>query len=404
MSEDKYSLDQLRIDRDDSGTNRGRKRLWLLALLLIAIVAGATYAVVKGRPVPVRTHLVRAAATGGSQTVLNASGYVVARRQATVSSKITGKVVEVLVEEGMKVEEGQVLARLDDSNVKAGFHESEAQLAAARATLDETKARLADAEKGLRRISMLTEQKIATIADLDRAEAEVKALSARLRQQEVQALVVEKTVAVWQQQLEDTVIRAPFSGIAVVKNAQPGEMISPISAGGGFTRTGIGTIVDMKSLEIEVDVNESFINRVQSGQAVEATLDAYPDWNIPCKVIAIIPTADRQKATVKVRVGFGKLDPRILPEMGVRVAFKGEPQGSASRAATVVPKAAIRKEDGRDVVWIVQEGRLKRRAVTVGLTSGEEVTVNAGLVPGEKVVVEGPAKPLEGQRVRDAEK
>ena len=260
-----------------------------------------------------------------------------------------------------------------------------------------------NAEKEWRRLSVLTADKVASEADLDAAEANMKALQAHLRQLERQVAVGEKDVAVWQQQLDDMVIRAPFSGVAVAKNAQPGEMISPISAGGGFTRTGIGTIVDMHSLEIEVDVNESFLHRVQRGQPVEAVLDAYPDWTIPCRVIAIIPTADRQKATVKVRVGFNQLDPRILPEMGVRVAFKGEaPAGAAGGA--VVSKSAVRKDDGHDVVWVVQEGRLKRRPVTLGLVNGDDLTVNGGLVAGERVVIEGPAKLADGARVRELER
>ncbi len=404
MSEEKYSLDQLRLDRAERGAPRGKGWLWLLLCLLLGGLAAGGYAFARNRPATVRTQLARPAAAGGAQTVLNASGYVVARREATVSSKVTGKVVEVLIEEGMKVEASQVLARLDDSNVAASLHESEAQLAAARAALDETKAQLENAEKEWRRLSALAADKIASASDLDAAEANMKALRAHLRQLEHQVLVGERDVAVWQQQLDDMVIRAPFAGVTVAKNAQPGEMISPISAGGGFTRTGIGTLVDMSSLEIEVDVNESFLHRVQAGQAVEAVLDAYPDWTIPCKVIAIIPTADRQKATVKVRVGFNQLDPRILPEMGVRVAFKGDARDGAGGGGAVVAKAAVRKEDGRDVVWVVQEDRLHRRPVTLGLINDNEVTASAGLAAGERVVLEGPATLTEGQRVREAAK
>src|SRR5439155_12992154 len=183
--------------------------------------------------------------------------------------------------------------------------------------------------------------KIATQADLDHAEASALSLKAKLEQQRADITVAERQVASWQQQLEDTIIRAPFAGIATSKNAQPGEMISPISAGGGFTRTGICTIVDMSSLEIEIDVNESYINRVQPAQPVEATLDAYPDWKIPCKVIAIIPTADRQKSTVKVRVGFDQLDPRILPEMGVKVAFRETSGAGGADHTVVIPKNAV---------------------------------------------------------------
>ena len=181
----------------------------------------------------------------------------------------------------------------------------------------------------------------------------------------------------------------------------PGEMISPMSAGGGFTRTGICTIVDMKSLEIEVDVNESYINRVESGQPVEATLDAYPDWHIPAKVIAIIPTADRQKATVKVRVGFEKLDSRVLPDMGVKVAFQATGEVPAASRSISIPKSSVRKQDGRDVVWVIREGRVERRAVTVGPARGDEVAIAAGLSGGDRVVVEGPANLADGTRVTE---
>ena len=402
MSQQKNSLEELRIDRSEAEQNVSRRWIWILALVLLVLVA-VGYGIARGKAVEVRTQVVREmTSAGGSRTVLNASGYVVARREATVSSKVTGKVVEVLVEEGMKVEAGQVLARLDDSNVNASLRLAEAELAAARAASAETRARLEQAEREFRRVTTLMAQKVASASDLDRAEAEAKSLKARLEYQEVQIAVAEKQVALWQQQLEDTIIRAPFSGIAVSKNAQPGEMISPISAGGGFTRTGIGTIVDMNSLEIEVDVNESFINRVQPGQPVEAILDAYPDWKIPGKVIAIIPTADRQKATVKVRVGFDKIDPRVLPQMGVKVAFQGTAESPAASGTVVVPKSAVRQDAGRDIVWVVREGRLERRAIIAGNTRENEVAVISGLSAGEKVVVEGPATLTEGSRVREA--
>ncbi len=198
-------------------------------------------------------------------------------------------------------------------------------------------------------------------------------------------------------------IRAPFSGVAISKDAQPGEMISPVSAGGGFTRTGICTIVDMASLEIEVDVNEAYIQRVQPGQRTMATLDAYPDWQIPSRVIMPVPTADRQKATVRVRIGFEALDPRILPDMGVKVAFLDKEGEAAAaerpKAALVVPRKALRKDGDRDVVFVVKDGLVERRAVGVGPTPGEEAVVTSGLTSGEQVVVEGPADLADGAKV-----
>ena len=401
MNQPNHNLEELRIDRSEMNARPSRAWIWILVVAVIVGLLAVGPGVVRGRAVVVRTEVAREAGSGSGRTVLNASGYVVARREATVSSKVTGKVVEVLVEEGMKVEENQVLARLDDTNVKASLRLAEAELEAAKAARAETRARLDEAGRQLRRITALTAEKVASPSDLDRAEAEVNALKAHLELQQVQVSVAEKQVALWQQQLDDTIIRAPFSGIAVSKNAQPGEMISPISAGGGFTRTGIGTVVDMNSLEIEVDVNESFINRVQAGQPVEATLDAYPEWKIPSKVLAIIPTADRQKSTVKVRVKFDQLDPRMLPQMGVKVAFRGAPESGTASGAVVVSKAAVRQDGGRAVVFVVRDGRAERRTLTTSGTLDQEVTITTGVAAGERVVVEGPTTLADGTRVRE---
>ncbi len=406
MSDPKTSLEQLRIDRTGGGDSTWGGRLALVLLAVILLLGSSAWWLTRPRPALVRTIAASgSAATRGSEprTLLNASGYVTPRREATVSSKVTGKVVEVLIEEGMKVEAGQVLARIDSLNVEAALRLAEAQLQAARSSLNETTVRVEEAERQFRRITSLAEKQIASQSDLDRTEADAKSFRARLERQMADIAVAEREVGVWKQQVEDTVIRAPFTGVVTIKNAQPGEMISPMSAGGGFTRTGICTIVDMTSLEVEVDVNESFINRVTAGQPVEATLDSYPDWKIPSKVIAIIPTADRQKATVKVRVGFEKLDPRILPQMGVKVAFHASEESvSLESANVVVPQAAVRQEGGRDIVWTVRNGRVERRAVKVGRTIGEETTITAGLVSGERVVVQGGENLKDGGKIREA--
>jgi HlyD family secretion protein len=372
-------------------------------LILLGVIAAAVFWFKRPEVAVVRTVTVHESAPGGEKTLLNASGYVTARREATVSSKITGKVIEVLVEEGMKVEAGKVLARLDDSNVEKSLHLSEAQAEAARKSLEETKANLTQAERELKRVSKLATEQVASQSDLDRAEAAAKSLQARLERQQADVAVAERDTALWKQQLDDAIIRAPFAGIVTSKNAQPGEMISPMSSG-GFTRTGICTIVDMNSLEIEVDVSESYINRVEAGQPVEATLDSYPDVRFPAKVIAIIPTADRQKATVKVRVGFDKLDPRILPDMGVKVAFqRAETTNKAPVVASgpVLPKAALRQNGGQDIVWLVRDGHIERRAVKIGPTRGEEVAVVAGVNGGDHVVIEGPNDLADGTKVKE---
>ena len=342
MDPDRATLEHLRIDR---GARPRRERPgWIVPLLLVlALLAGMGFWWInRSKRLEVQTVVVQKEVAGGQKAVLNASGYVTARRAATVSSKVTGKVTEVLVEEGMKVEGGQVLARLDATNVEANLHMAEAQMKAAQTALEETKPNLAFAQREQARFTDLAGHKVVSDSDLRRAEMEARGLEARLARQTAEIGVRASDIAQWQQQIDDTIIRAPFSGVVISKNAQPGEMISPMSAG-GFTRTGICTVVDMSSLEIEVDVNESFINRVQPGQPVEATLDAYPDWRIPSKVIAIIPTADRQKATVKVRVGFEKMDPRVLPDMGVKVAFQSGATGSGCRAGCLQDGGA---EDG----------------------------------------------------------
>ncbi|MCK6466361.1 MAG: efflux RND transporter periplasmic adaptor subunit [Phycisphaerae bacterium] len=401
MGPEKGTLDALRIDRTQRGRSRSAAPL-ALVLLVILGGAGAAYFWTKRAPtVEVRTIAVRAVASGGAATLLNASGYVTARRQATVSSKVTGKVTEVSIEEGMTVEAGQVLARVDASNVETSLRLAEAGLDATRAALGETKANLEFAEREALRLRRLADQQAASPVEADRAETERNSLAARLERQLAEVVVREREVALWRQQLDDTVIRAPFSGVVTTKNAQPGEMISPMSVG-GFTRTGICTIVDMTSLEIEVDVSESYINRVAPEQPVVVTLDSYPDWRIPARVIAIIPTADRQKATVKVRVGFEQLDPRILPDMSVKVAFQQAGADAAPRRELRIPRKAVRRDGGRDVVWIVREGKLERRAVTVSAESGEEVTIVAGLTEGERVVVQGPENLKEGDPAAEA--
>jgi len=401
MSSSKPTLDDLRIERKPRQDSSSRI-WWGVLLLLVLMVVGAVWYFTRPKTLEVRTVLARD--SGGPEvqhTVLNASGYVTARRAATVSSKVTGKVIEVLFEEGLKVKEGQVLARLDDTNVKASLRLSEAQLESATKLLEETRVRVKEAEADLRRTTDLVKNKIATEADLDHAEAAALAIKARLEQQRAEVTVAERQVASWQQQMEDTVIRAPFAGIVTSKNAQPGEMISPISAGGGFTRTGICTIVDMASLEIEIDVNEGYINRVESGQPVEATLDPYPDWKIPCKVIAIIPTADRQKATVKVRVGFDKLDARILPEMSVKVGFRDAASSApVARRSITLPKSAVQQQEGRDVVLVVLNGRTERRAVTVSNSFNDEVAVSAGIAAGERVIIDAPPGLADGRAVK----
>ncbi|HEY0973195.1 MAG TPA: efflux RND transporter periplasmic adaptor subunit [Solimonas sp.] len=404
MNDKSALLGQLRIDRNANTTPQRPRWLWpvLIAAGLVAVLAA--WLLLRPSPLLVQTTTVRAMPAGGgaSASVLDASGYVVARRQATVSSKVTGKVVEVLVEEGMNVEEGQVLARIDDINARAQLSLAQSQLEAARAQLAEVRVQLDEAQRQLDRNRGLAERKLVSVASLDSAQAQVDSLKARLDSTLRNVTVAERGVTVQQRNLEDTVVLAPFSGVITVKNAQPGEMISPLSAGGAGTRTGIGTLVDMDSLEIEVDVNENFINRVQSGQPVSARLNAYSDWEIPAEVVAVIPTADRSKATVKVRVGFKIKDPRILPDMGVRVAFReaAKADTEARPGGVLVAADAIQVDGDRGVVFVVKDDVLERRAVRVAGKAADGVRVSSGLSAGETLAVGDPTQFSDGLAVQ----
>jgi RND family efflux transporter MFP subunit len=397
-------LAALRIERSPIEPARHRWIGWVIGILLLAsAAAGAWMWLRQERPLEVQAASVTARAAGTQAAVLNASGYVTARRRATVSSKITGKVVEVNVEEGMAVREGQVLARLDDAQARAALALAEAQVEAARRAVHENEVRLEEARLALNRFTQLLKVGFSTQADVDGARANADSASARIVLTTQQAKVAEQQVKLQETELDNTIIRAPFSGIAISKDAQPGEMVSPVSAGGGFTRTGICTIVDMRSLEIEVDVNESYINRVQPDQNVTAILDAYPEWQIPARVITTIPAADRQKATVLVRIGFRALDPRILPDMGVKVTFLRPADTASAPAAqqpvTLVPRAAVKTTGDTAHVFVVRGETVERRAIQVGAADGDRLEVRAGLQSGDRVVLSPPESLQDGALV-----
>jgi RND family efflux transporter MFP subunit len=400
---EKPNLSDLKIDHQARSSDGGGRRLMLIAAAILATIAVIAILIVGGTSVTtVDIAIARAAPTGGAATVLNASGYVEPRRKATVSAKITGKVTEVLVDEGMVVEKGQILAQLDDSDARRRYEAMRAERDVARAAIEELEVNLADAERTLQRTKELRDQGVASVQDLDSATATVDALRAKLRVARSSLDAAEAQLAVSAQDLENYTVRAPFAGIAVSKDAQPGEMVSPVSAGGGFTRTGISTIVDMESLEIEVDVNESHIAKVTPGQPADAVLDAYPQWRIPATVRTVIPTADRQKATVKVRLTFDELDPRILPDMGVKVAFRAtvDEESAAPPAQSLVPQPAVRTDAGRAVVFVVEDETVDRRAVSVGRSIGTDIEIMAGVVPGDRVVVSDSNGLSDGQKVK----
>jgi RND family efflux transporter MFP subunit len=390
-------------DRSRSGGKAG-KRLGLFAAMLgAAVLLGGAILAVRGQKPEVEVASARPAGDPRNEALLNASGYVTPRRRATVAAKITGRVTAVYTDEGMRVKAGQVLATLDDSDARVRLVSAKADRDASAAAIQDLQVNLANAERELKRTQDLQASGVQTEQALDQARTTVASLKARIDLTKEQVRAADARIQVAQQDVENATIRAPFEGLIVSKDAQVGEMVSPISAGGGFTRTGIATLVDMQSLEIEVDVNESFIARVKPGQKVIATLDAYPNWQIPTRVRTVIPTADRQKATVKVRISFDKLDPRILPDMGVKVAFLGEEQPrdktKAAEAKALIPKSAIRNEAGKPIVFSVRENKLERRAVSVGAEHGNDVEVIAGVAPGDTLVVRGPESLHDGQAV-----
>ncbi|HEX4199364.1 MAG TPA: efflux RND transporter periplasmic adaptor subunit [Caulobacteraceae bacterium] len=406
-------LHRLRIDRSEkSRRSPGGGPPWMViaivaVLVLAAVGALAWYLVAEPDRVPVRAATAVALSpgvAGQGAALLDASGYVVARRQATVSSKITGMVQQVLIEEGDHVQAGQVIARLDPSNAGAAEAQSRAQVGQAQANIILAQANLANADIKYRRYRGAAGQGIIATQAIDDTRTADDSARASLAVSRSQLAVSQAELQVAERNLDDTIVRAPFAGVVTVKAAQPGEIVSPVSAGGGFTRTGICTIVDMDSLEVEVDVAESFINRVSQGMPAVVWLNAYPDWQIPADVIAVIPTADRSKATVTVRVELKAKDARIVPDMGARVTFLSPAPGGARAAAAqrgvIVPADAIKTEDsGQAVAFVIGDGRVERRAVGLGPQDSRGQVVLAGLQPGEVVAISD--KPLtDGAKVR----
>ncbi|QDA57140.1 efflux RND transporter periplasmic adaptor subunit [Thermomonas aquatica] len=400
-------LNSLKIDRN-APPPVSRKGLWITlaiiaAVLVLAIAAWFLFGRDKG--IEVRTAEVVAIGNGGasSASVLDATGYVVARRMATVSAKVTGKVREILIEEGQRVEAGQVMATLDPIDAEQQRALSASQLQAARSQAVGVQAQLKEAEANAARLGALVGQKLVSRAQFEQAIAQRDALRAQLAAAQRNAQVAADSLRISAQGVDNTIVRAPFAGVVIAKAAQPGEIVSPFSAGGGYTRTGIGTIVDMDSLEVEVEVGEAFIGRVKPGMPTETVLNAYQDWKIPGKVIAIIPAADRGKATVKVRVGLdAKGDPRIVPDMGARVGFleAAKPVQADVKPGVLVPAAAIVERDGKDVAFAINGDAVQQRALKLGRTLGDDREVLQGLSGGDAVVLDPPEQLVDGSRVR----
>lgn len=398
-------LKQLRIDRSEPEV---RSRGWIAALVIglaLVLAAGAWWWLRGGAVIEVEaaTAAAPSSAAAGSAAVLQATGYVVARRQATVSAQITGTLTQVLIEEGERVEKGQVLATLEDTAQMAMLAQAQANLRSAQAQLVQARTQLAQNQRDLTRADDLVARQLVSKQAAELARTQVESQRALVDAQARQVEVAQASVAGAQVQLDYCTVRAPFSGVVIAKAAQVGEIVSPLSAGGGFTRTGVGTIVDMDSLEIEVDVNESYIHRVSADQPTEAVLDAYQDWKIPGHVIAIIPTADRSKATVKVRVAFAQKDARIVPDMGVRVSFLEDAQDQPTQAkaptGVLVPAGALLQRDGKDMLFVIEGDRARLRKVTPGQSMGDLRLVE-GVAAGTRIVRAPPAGLVDGARVR----
>lgn len=401
-------LKELRIDRTpmQAPASMGRKPLIGAGVAIGLLVVLSGWALVGGsQAIEVHTAPVLAlSAAGNSASVLDASGYVVARRMATVSAKITGKVHEVLIEEGMYVKQNQVMAKLDQMDAIAQLHLAESELRAAHSQVDNIQAQLVSARADAKRMRALVGKQLVSRSDYDNAVASRDALQAQLENAQRTVKVYNDQLNIAKIDMDNTIVRAPFDGIVTAKAAQPGEIISPMATG-GYTRTGIGTIVDMDSLEIEVEVGESFIGRVQPKMKAESTLNAYPEWKIPGEVIAIIPTADRGKATVKVRVALQVRDPRIVPEMGARVSFIETLSSRENLEQGVrVPQSALIERDGNTLAFALRENnRVEQRKVETGTKLGDNLVALSGLTAGDVVVIDPPAQLRDGNKVSVAE-
>jgi RND family efflux transporter MFP subunit len=397
-------LHELRIDRAQRDDDESPRRWpWIAGAVIVVLVlaGGAAAFVLRDHAVTVATSTAVVAGSGSDAAVLQATGYVVARRQATISAQVIGTITAVNVEEGDHVEKGQILARLDDTQYMAQLSAAKAQYAASQAQIVQARATLAQARADAARNNEVVAKGYVSKQAAQQANTTVATDAAALNVAMKQAQAASDSVKAAQINVDYTVIRAPFSGVVTNKDAEVGEIVSFYTSGGGGIAGGLATIVDMNSLEVDVDVNESYISRVKPGMPVEAVLDAYPDWKIPAHVIAIIPSADKSKATVKVRIALDRKDPRIIPQMGVRVSFlEKADQGVKPLPGVLVPKSAVVQRDGKDVVFVVKDGRAARTAVTTGADFSDLKQVTQGLSAGAEVVTTPAAELKDGEKVR----
>ena len=416
MSVPSHDLSKLRIDRDPPpGVRRAFKRTLIIAGVAVAVLAAAGV-YVRSRSAPVVETIVASPVSSGTAggasaaTSVTANGYVVARVHAAVSAKIPGRIASLTVDGGSEVRRGQVIARLENADYAAAAAEARANLASARAQLVEAGTERDQSARESRRVNQIHGEHPELVSAQDAEIARSRAEQADARASSAQARVEAADAALHYAQatLENTYIRAPFTGTVLRKEAEVGEVVAP-SVGGGLTRGAVVTMADLGSLEVEVDVNEAYIGRVRHGQPGRITLDAYPDTSFRGEVRQVVPTADRQRATVQVKVSIVDHDPRILPEMGARVDFLVADSGAAATTASgsaarfSLPAPAVHEAGGRSVVWLVRDGRLQSREVEAGPVSGGYREIARGLAGGERVVTGGVENPKEGMRVKTGE-
>lgn len=405
MSEPTHDLSRLRIDRDrpPPGVSRAVRRSAYIAIASALIVVVVFLVLRGGGGRPVEVALAELVGGGASaSTGVTANGYVVARTKASVSSKITGRLEYLGVDEGDVVEAGRIIARLEAQDYVAALAEREAELATARAGLAESEAERDQLERDVARAKDLLARGLASAQQTEQLAAQLTTAQARVERMRATVAAADAAVNVARANLENTRIRAPFSGTILRKDAEVGEVVAPVATGSGLTRGAVVTMADFETLEVEVDVNESYISRIHHGQPATITLDAYPDIDFPARVRQIVPTADRQRATVLVKVSFVERDEHILPEMAATVEFleaEGAAPGESPPARLFVPAAAVQDEAGRQVVWIVRGDRVERRQVEAGPVTGERREIRSGLSGGERVVIAGAESLEDGMRV-----
>jgi HlyD family secretion protein len=407
-----YDLGKLKLDRDPPPAVRRAfgRNLILVAVLLVVVAAGALF-VRRGSAPQVQTIVATLSQPAGGSVAagavsVTANGYVAARTRASVSAKVPGRLASLTVDEGSTLKKGDIIARLENADYQAAVAEAQASLASARAQVIEARAERDQMRREAARMRNLKATNPGLIAeqDVDAAESRAAQTEARTGSAEARVEAASASLRFAQANLDNTYIRAPFAGTVLRKEAEVGEVVAP-SVGGGLTRGAVVTLADLGTLEVEVDVNEAYIARIRHEQEARITLDAYPDTSFRGTVRQVVPTADRQRATVQVKVSITDHDPRILPEMGARVDFleqarEGPMEPTAGATRFRLPASAVREREGKTVVWLIRDGKLEAREVSAGPVSGGFREIRSGLSGGEMVLTGGVDAPTPGMRVK----